>query len=83
VNEEQLLHTLHTFLRQAGITSQLAVDRAMAQAPQEEGLQATKSCMPKCGSRLRVSASVIRLSETLNWNNLDKVQAARVHGTDT
>ncbi len=46
MNEEQPLHTLHKFLKQVGITSQLAVDRAMAQALQEEGLQATKSCMP-------------------------------------
>jgi hypothetical protein len=39
MNEEQQLHTLRKFLKQVGITSQQAVERAIAQALREGRLQ--------------------------------------------
>jgi hypothetical protein len=39
MNQEQQLHTLRKFLKQVGITSQQAVERAIAQALREGRLQ--------------------------------------------
>ena len=61
MNEEQFLHTVRKFLKQVGITSQQAVEQAVAQALREERLQGDE----KLHAVMRLEVEGLGLSHTV------------------